>query len=76
MDDDSDVFSQPDALVRLGVGKNMVASIRFWCHALGLIELDGRHARLTDLARVLFGSTAARQLSAPPPRTGAPFFRA
>ena len=28
--DDADVFNQPDAVVRLGVGKNMVKSIRFW----------------------------------------------
>ena len=32
------VFSQPDALVRLGVGKNMVRSIRHWCLATGLVE--------------------------------------
>jgi hypothetical protein len=31
-------FSQADALVRLGVGKNMVASIRHWCEVTQLIE--------------------------------------
>ncbi len=32
------LFSREDALVALGVGKNMVKSIRHWCEALGLIE--------------------------------------
>lgn len=32
------LFSQEDALVRLGVGKNMVRSIRFWCLATRLIQ--------------------------------------
>jgi hypothetical protein len=32
------IFTQNDALVRLGVGKNMVRSIRYWCLALGLLE--------------------------------------
>lgn len=29
-------FTDPDALVRLGVGKNMVESIRYWCDVFGL----------------------------------------
>jgi hypothetical protein len=32
------IFNQDDALVRLGVGKNMVRSIRYWCLALGLLK--------------------------------------
>ena len=55
--DDPEVFLRPDALVRLGVGKNMVASIRFWCEALGLLETRGRRAVLTRLGEFLFGST-------------------
>lgn len=31
-------FSQEDALVTLGVGKNMVSSIRHWCLAAGVLE--------------------------------------
>lgn len=30
----------PDAIERLGVGKNMVRSIRFWCQAFKIIEAD------------------------------------
>jgi len=37
------IFSEPNALVKLGVGKNMVRSIRHWCLATGLSEAnDGR----------------------------------
>ncbi len=53
---DPGLFFRKDAIVTLGVGKNMVASIRFWLEALGLAVIDGR-ARLgypTDLGRKLF----------------------
>lgn len=33
-------FSEPDSVVILGVGKNMVASIRFWLRAFGLTKQD------------------------------------
>lgn len=35
---DPNVFDSPDDIERLGVGKNMVRSIRFWCVAFHLIE--------------------------------------
>ena len=56
--EDPEAFLQPDALVRLGVGKNMVASIRFWCEALGLFEMRGRRGVLTPLGEFLFGATS------------------
>lgn len=31
-------FNNDDAVVHLGVGKNMVASIRFWLKAVGLLQ--------------------------------------
>ena len=31
-------FTQPEAATALGVGKNMVNSIRFWLYAFGLIK--------------------------------------
>lgn len=34
------VFTSPDAVAALGVGKNMVASIRFWSRAFGLSVND------------------------------------
>lgn len=36
--DDENFFSRKDAIVVLGVGKNMVRSIRHWCLATGIIE--------------------------------------
>ena len=42
LDADPGVFFCDDAIVTLGVGKNMVASIRFWCEALKLAVVDGR----------------------------------
>ena len=54
--EDPEAFLRPDALVRMGVGKNMVASIRFWCEALGLIAMRGRSGGLTPLGELLFGA--------------------
>lgn len=50
------LFTRDDAMVLLGVGKNMVASIRFWCETLRLIELTerGRVATATPLGEALF----------------------
>ena len=38
--EDPTVFSSEDASVTLGVGKNMVSSIRHWCSVAGLIRTD------------------------------------
>src|SRR5436190_1600641 len=35
---DGDVFLREDAITTLGVGKNMVRSIRHWCLAAGVLE--------------------------------------
>ena len=45
-------FNTPDAVVRLGVGKNMVASIRYWMKAFGMTRND----LLTGTARILLDS--------------------
>lgn len=39
-------FSDEDAVVALGVGKNMVASIRFWMRAFGLINQKDELSKL------------------------------
>lgn len=59
---DPKAFSAEDALVRLGVGKNMVVSIRHWALALGLLEEDpdipnnrGRFLKPTALGDALLG---------------------
>ena len=43
-------FSDPNSVVLLGVGKNMVSSIRYWMRAFNLIEDD----QLTDYAKFIF----------------------
>ena len=43
-------FSQDDAVVILGVGKNMVSAINFWLRAFGIIDKEGL---LTEFAKYL-----------------------
>ena len=52
-----DVFSSENASVTLGVGKNMVNSIRHWCSVAGLIYTDKskRHRCVpTELGKAIF----------------------
>ena len=53
------VFSAEDAVARFGVGKNMVASMRHWANAAGILREDTAHKVLepTGLGRLLFDST-------------------
>lgn len=45
-------FNAPDAVVRLGVGKNMVSSIRYWLKVFGLLSGED----LTEVAHSIFSS--------------------
>ena len=45
-------WNKPDSVVKLGVGKNMVSSIRYWMRAFGLLNSAG----LTDIAHLIFAS--------------------
>ena len=56
--DDPAVFSRADATVRLGVGRNMVTSIRHWLQATGLIRPLTRNSQFEEtwLARIAFGA--------------------
>lgn len=51
-------FNSADAVVALGVGKNMVASIRYWMRSFGMLK-DGQ---LTPLAHYLFHPQSGRDL--------------
>lgn len=58
LNDNAKLFSDDEqAMVALGVGKNMVRSIRFWIHATGVAapETKGNGYSLTDVGRVLLG---------------------
>ena len=47
-----------DAIARFGVGKNMVASMRHWAKAAGVVkEPASNSVRTTELGRLLFGPT-------------------
>ncbi len=39
---DPEIFCRDDAPVRLGVGKNMARSIRYWCSAFKVLEEDSK----------------------------------
>ncbi|MEQ8470606.1 MAG: DUF4007 family protein [Marinoscillum sp.] len=49
---DNGDFGSDDAPVKLGVGKNMVASIRFWLKAFGV--LDDAQKKPSDLSKNIF----------------------
>ena len=56
--DDSTIFSSDDAFVTLGVGKNMVNSIRHWCTVAGLLQTkDNQRGQLepSPLGEAIFG---------------------
>ena len=55
--EDPTVFSSENASVTLGVGKNMVSSIRHWCNVARLIKadsLDRRRLVRTELGKSVF----------------------
>jgi hypothetical protein len=49
-----DIFSSPDAIVTLGVGKNMVNSIRNWLRAARLVDITSGRKKTTQLGREIF----------------------
>lgn len=55
--DDRLLADEERAMVELGVGKNMVRSIRFWAQSAGITNPQGRDGRLqlTPFAHVLLG---------------------
>jgi len=54
--DDVTVFNREDAIERLGVGKNMVRSIRHWCRAFKIFAVEEKQGKeeITRFARLLF----------------------
>lgn len=53
---DGNSFTDVDAVAKLGVGKNMVASIRFWLRAFSISKTD----EITDIATYLFDAENGR----------------
>jgi hypothetical protein len=56
--EDPTIFLQAEAMTRLGVGKNMVRSIRFWCNAYKVLDESRNpdNTRLRDAHPTEFGS--------------------
>lgn len=52
--DNISVFTADNAIARFGVGKNMVASIRHWAIAAGIVEECAGRPQTTSLGRLLF----------------------
>lgn len=52
-----DIFLQPDATTKLGVGKNMVRAIRYWCTAYKVLQEspNSENSRLRDCHGTPFG---------------------
>ncbi len=50
-----DFFRQDLAVVKLGAGKNMVSSIKYWLQATKLLENGSQGLVPTELGKVLFG---------------------
>ncbi len=49
-------FNNPDAVIDLGVGKNMVASIRYWLRVFGILEGD----QITWIGDYLFDNISGK----------------
>jgi Protein of unknown function (DUF4007) len=45
-----------EAMVRLGLGKNMVQSLRFWVQAMRVAESAGSGLRITEFGQQVFGA--------------------
>lgn len=57
--ENSNAFRAPNAIERLGVGKNMVRSIQFWCKAFKVIENDQNdpsHMKPTEFGNLLLNN--------------------
>jgi len=59
---DPAIFSRKDAPVELGVGKNMVAAIRYWLLAAGLAQPATRGLAMTQLGKMIFAEDGDRYL--------------
>ncbi|WP_157821266.1 DUF4007 family protein [Mariprofundus ferrinatatus] len=52
-----DIFLDEDATVHLGVGKNMVSSIRYWMLATKIAEIKGSHIEASEIGHLIFSET-------------------
>lgn len=48
------IFSDDSSIAHFGVGKNMVAAIRFWAQVAGVIATEGKDPHSTKFGQILF----------------------
>ncbi|WP_349431169.1 DUF4007 family protein [Methylomarinum sp. Ch1-1] len=51
---DNKIFTSDEATVRLGVGKNMVNSIRYWLRATQILETKPEGLQTTEIGKAIF----------------------
>lgn len=68
---DPEIFGREDAMVFLGVGKNMVRSIRHWALSAGVVQEDS--TILNNRGRRLVATAWGRQIFSSPPQGEAGF---
>ncbi|WP_415921299.1 DUF4007 family protein [Tateyamaria sp. SN6-1] len=49
------IFAESEAIAHFGVGKNMVAAIRFWAQVTGILATDGKDVKTTEFGQRLLG---------------------
>ena len=49
----NNIFSEDASIAHFGVGKNMVAAIRFWAQVAGVLATDGKDLRTTEFGQKL-----------------------
>ncbi|MEM6498730.1 MAG: DUF4007 family protein, partial [Pseudomonadota bacterium] len=49
------IFAESEAIAHFGVGKNMVAAIRFWAQVAGILATDGKDVKTTEFGQRLLG---------------------
>ncbi|WP_339213950.1 DUF4007 family protein [Solibacillus sp. FSL W8-0372] len=54
VDNNSTFFYEKDNFEKIGLGKNMVRSLRFWLTALNLVQEENKHHTLTPLGKIIF----------------------
>lgn len=52
----ADIFTREEAIADFGVGKNMVAAIRYWALTSGILSESEGHLNPTDLGALLLGT--------------------
>lgn len=55
-EENKNVFTQEESVVTLGVGRNMVNSIRHWLRATQLIIIDGDRREVTPIGKAVFST--------------------